>query len=130
MKSLIPQEDWLKVVVQEGELNGWNPDIQECCTPQQFRLHLSGTPCHPWNDSAVRVFTDNFLATHSDTYPDVWAVRRMVLKKARAYVKSLIKAHRAGTNGGELQLAAKKAKNRRERKTNVSPPPRCGDEIV
>jgi hypothetical protein len=126
MKSLIRKEDWLKVVVQEDELNNWNPDARECCTPQQFRIHLLGTPSHPWNNSATRVFADDFLKTHSDTYPDVWAVRRMVLKKTQAYIKSLIKAYRAGTNGGELQRIARNAKNRRERKTNVSPSPRIG----
>jgi hypothetical protein len=54
-------------------------------------------------------------------YPDVWAVRCMVLRKTRAYIKSLIKAHGESTRGGQLQLATKNAKNRRERKTNVSP---------
>lgn len=130
MKSLIPKEDWLKVVVHDEELNSWNPEAQPCCTPQQFRLHLLGTPTHPWNDSATRVFTDNFLATHSDTYHDVWAVRRMVLKKTRAYVKSLIKAYRAATNGGDLQRITKLAKNRRERKTNVSSSSRIDGVIV
>ena len=130
MKSLIPKEDWLKVVVHEDELNDWNPDAQECCTAQQFRLHLSGTPSHPWNASAVRVFTDDFLTTHPDTYPDVWAVRRMVLKKTQAYIKSLIKAYRASTTGGELQRITRLAKNRRERKTNVSPSLRIDGMIV
>jgi hypothetical protein len=130
MKSLIRKEDWLKVVVREDELNNWNQDAQECCTPQQFRLHLLGTPSHPWNNSAIRVFAGDFLATHSDTYPDVWAVRRMVLKKTHAYVKSLIKAYRAGANGGELQRITRIAKNRRERKSNVSLSPQISGILV
>ena len=40
----------------------------------------------PWNTSAARVFTDSFLTTRSNTYRDIWPVRRMVLKKTRAYV--------------------------------------------
>ena len=130
MKSLIRKEDWLKVVIREDELNNWNQAAQECCTPQQFRLHLLGTPSHPWNNSAVRVFAGDFLATHSDTYPDVWPVRRMVLKKTQAYVKSLIKAYRAGANGGELQRITRIAKNRRERKSNVSFSPQISGILV
>ena len=121
MKGLISTDNWLKEVVHERDLSGWNPEIEECCTAQQFRLHLAGTPCCPWNTSAARVFTDNFLSTHAEIYPDVWAVRRMVLKKTRAYIKSLIKAFHQNRRGNDLKNATKRAKNRRERKTSVSP---------
>ena len=120
MKDLI-RGDWLKEVVTQHDLNDWNPDTGECCTAVQFKIHLKGTPCDPWNTSATRVFTNDFLRTHAEQYPDVWAVRRMVLKKTQAYIKSLIKAFREGLDGGPLKLAARRAKNRRERKTNVSP---------
>jgi hypothetical protein len=130
MKSLIRQEDWLKVVICEDELNDWNQDAQECCTPQQFRLHLLGTPSHLWNNSAIRVFVGDFLATHSDTYSDIWPIRRMVLKKMQAYVKSLIKAYCAGVNGGELQQITRIAKNRRERKSNVSLSPQISGILI
>ena len=121
MKGLIRQDDWLKEVVHERDLSNWNPEIEECCTAQQFRLHLAGTPCCPWNVSAARVFTGDFLNTHTEIYPDVWAVRRMVLKKTRAYIKSLIKAFHQDRRGDDLKKATRRAKNRRERKTNVSP---------
>lgn len=120
MKGLIRQDDWLKEVINEHDLNNWNPEIEECCTAQQFRLHLAGTPCCPWNTSAARVFTDDFLKTHTEVYPDVWAVRRMVLRKTQAYIKSLIKAFRGNRRGKDLKDATRRAKNRRERKTNVS----------
>ena len=121
MKSLIRKEDWLKEVVTERDLNSWDPEIERCCTAQQFRLHLAGTPCDPWNTSATRVFTDHFLSTHAEIYPDVWAVRRMVLKKTQAYIKSLIRVFHQDRRGRDLKKAAKLAKNRRERKTNASP---------
>lgn len=130
MKELIHQEDWLKEVVNEDDINNWNPEVEECCTAEQFKLHLRGTPCDLWNASATRVFADNFLRTHAETYPDVWAVRRMVLKKTTAYVKSLIRSFRENSRGGNLKLALRRAKNRRERKSNVSPPLQLGDEIL
>lgn len=130
MRTLIPKDDWLKEVVNEQDLNTWNPKIEECCIVEQFKLHLKGTPCHPWNSSATRVFADHFLRTHTEIYPDVWAVRRMVLKKTQAYIKSLIKAYRERNRGENLQFATRRAKNRRERKTNVSRPKRFGGVIL
>ena len=121
MKDLV-RDDWLKEVVTQNDLNNWNPDTGECCTAEQFKINLKGTPGDPWNTSATRVFTNYFLRTHAERYPDVWAVCRMVLRKTQAYIKSLIKAFREGLRSGPLKLAAKRAKNRRERKTTVSPP--------
>jgi hypothetical protein len=121
MKGLFHQDDWLKELVSEEDLANWRPGIEECCTAEQFKLHLKGTPCDPWNASATRVFTDDFLRSHEELYPDAWAVRRMVLKKTKAYIKSLIKYFRQNSRGDYLIQAAKQAKNRQERKANVSP---------
>ena len=123
MKGLFRQDDWLKEIVDDSELVCWDPKIQECCTPQAFKLHLGGTPCSAWNASACRVFVDNFLVTHQEIYPNVWAVRRMVLRKTQAYIKTLIRTFREKNRGENVKLAAKRAKNRRERKTNVSASP-------
>lgn len=120
MKSLIKDDDWLKDVLSQHDLNNWNPEIEECCTAQQFKLHLNGTARNAWNVSAARVFADHFLINHSELYPDVWAVRRMVLKKTCAHIKSLIKAFREGQRGIDVNRATRRAKNRQERKANVS----------
>jgi hypothetical protein len=122
MKELIRKEDWLKELVNDYDINSWNSEVKECCTVDQFRLHFNGTPRSPWNFSAARVFTDHFLRTHPEIYPDVWAVRRMVLKKTQAHIKSLIRSFHDKDRGDNVKLAAKREKNRRERKTNVSPP--------
>lgn len=121
MKELIHEDDWLKEVVNEEDVNRWDPRVEECCTADQFKLHLRGTARNAWNVSAARVFTDHFLVTHAELYPNVWAVRRMVLKKTAAYIKSLVRKFRQGNHSEDLRLAIKRAKNRRERKTNVSP---------
>ncbi|KAF9642160.1 hypothetical protein BDM02DRAFT_3105986 [Thelephora ganbajun] len=119
MKGLIHEDDWLKEVINEHDLNNWNPEIEACCTAQQFKLHLVGTTCHPWNISATRVFADHFLTTHADKYPDVWGVHGMVLRKTRAYIKSLIRSFNQNRHGDDLKRATKQAKNQRERKTNL-----------
>ena len=125
MIGLFRSGDWLKELVTEQDLANWRPEIEECCTAgqYQFKLHFKGTPCDPWNSSATRVFTDDFLHTHTETYPDVWAVRRMVLRKTKAYIKSLIKTFRQKNLSDTLRQAAKLAKNRQERKASVSPLP-------
>ena len=121
MKGLIDKDDWLKAVVHECDINNWDPEVKECCTAQQFRLHLTGTPCNPWNTSATRIFTDDFLRNHADVYTDVWPVRRMVLKKTQVYIKSLIRTFDEDCRGSRLKEVSKQAKNRWERKTNVCP---------
>jgi hypothetical protein len=119
MASLIPEDQWLDDVIHGAELEGWDPTRSECCTIQNFKLHLRGTPADPWNTSATRVFTDHFLETHVDTYPDVWAVRYMVLKKTRAHIKSLIKKYTLKNSPRSVREARKMAQNRRERKVTV-----------
>ncbi|KAF9642614.1 hypothetical protein BDM02DRAFT_3192944 [Thelephora ganbajun] len=103
MKGLIHEDDWLKEVVNEHDLNSWDLRTEQCCTAQQFKLHL----------------TDHFLSTHAQIYPDVWAVCRMVLKKTQAYIKSLIRTFCQNRHGDNLKLATRRAKNRWERKTNL-----------
>ena len=123
MKSLFHDDDWLKEIVSERDVNDWCPELGECCTAQKphFKLHLAGTPSDPWNTSATRVFANDFLISYAETYRDVWAVRRMVLKKTRAYIKSLIKAFREDNRGPGVKLAARLAKNKYERRASVSP---------
>lgn len=123
MQGLFHKDDWLKELISEQDLVSWKPEVGECCTAVkgQFKLHLMGTPCNPWNTSATRVFTNDFIHTHAEMYPDVWPVRRMVLKKTKAYIKSLIKSFRLNSRGDALIKAHRLARNRQERKSSVSP---------
>lgn len=120
MAFLIPVDDWLEEVIYLDELNNWNPADRECCTARHFKLNLNGTPGDPWNASAARVFTNDFLLTHADLYIDVWPVRSMVLRKTRAHIKSLIKKFRLKHSTKAARDALKVAQNRRERKGTVS----------
>ena len=122
MKSLIRDDDWLKDTVSDQDIANWNPEFGDCCTADAFRLHLAGTTCNRWNESATRVFASDFLTKNADTYPDGWTVRSMVLKKTRAYIKTLIKKFRdhPSTQNEESKAEKKRVKNRRERKANVS----------
>ena len=120
MASLIPPGQWLQDVIHPEELQAWDPQTGPCCTSDRFKLDLKGTPRNDWNISASRVFTDDFLNTHSDSYQDTWEIRRMVLDKTQAYIKSLIKLYRQKFVGDPVLLQNKIAQRRRERKTGVS----------
>jgi len=120
MRTLIRDDDWLKDTVSDQDMADWNPELRESCTADTFRLHLSGTTCDPWNASATRVFTDDFLAKNADTYPNDWTVRCMVLKKTRAYVKTLVKNFRDAPKNKEVKKEMRLAKSRYERKVYVS----------
>ena len=120
MRSLIHENHWLKDTVPDQDIANWNPALGECCTAGEFRLHLAGTTCDAWNTSATRVFADDFLAKNTDIYPDTWTVRSMVLKKTKAYIKTLVKSFRDYPKSKEAKDAKKRAKSRRERKATVS----------
>ena len=120
MRSLIHTNDWLKDTVSNHDISDWDQRREQCCTADTFRLHLAGTPCDPWNASATCVFADDFLLANAATYPDSWTVRSMVLKKTRAYIKTLIKSFRNYTKNEAAKEEKRRAKNRRERKANVS----------
>src|SRR5882757_1657500 len=111
MARLIPEDDGLQA---------WDPQTGPCCTPATFKLNLGGTPRDDWNMSASRVFADDFLATHSDLYPDTWDIRQTVLEKSQARIKSLIRLYRRQFIGADVLLQMKIAQRRQERKTNVS----------
>lgn len=121
MKSLIHEDDWLKDTVSDQDIADWNSQQpRECCTADTFRLHLTGTTCDRWNESATRVFTDDFLVKNADTYPDEWTVRCMVLKKTRAYIKTLIHCFRNAPKGKDAKDELRRAKSKYERKVGVS----------
>jgi hypothetical protein len=120
MATLIPQGDWLQDVIHPDELQAWDPQTGPCCTPDTFKLSLKGTPLDNWNVSASRVFTDHFLAANTDSYPDTWEIRGMVLKKTQAYIKSLLRLYRKQFVGADVALQNKIAHRRRERKATAS----------
>ena len=125
MTTLISKEDWLQDVILPAEFNAWKPENGPCCTPATFKLHLKGTPRDNWNISASRVFTDHFLATHSNTYPDTWENRELVLKKTQAHIKTLIKLYRQQFDGADVTQQKRIEQRRRERKTKVSSDRSC-----
>ena len=120
MGTLIPKDSRLQDTIHPNELRAWNPLNGPCCTPDRFKLHLKGTARDDWNISASRVFTDHFLATHSDSYEDTWEIRQMVLDKTQAHIKTLVRLHREQFTDGDVVDQKKLAQRRRTRKTLVS----------
>lgn len=124
MERLIPDADWMGDTVPELEANSFNPVIRPCCDANNFRLHLEGTTCNPWNSSATEVFVEDFLSHHPEYPREVDSVRDMVLLKTRATITSMIKEYRKlKLNSDELDDLQLR-KNRAERKRGVSEPSR------
>lgn len=119
MATLIPEADRLQDTLHPDELNAWDPQVGPCCTPATFKLHLTGTPRDDWNISASRVFTDHFLATHSNSYEDTWEIRKMVLDKTQAHIKTLVRLYRQQFANRDVVLQNKIAQRRYTRKASV-----------
>ncbi|KAF9647791.1 hypothetical protein BDM02DRAFT_2510324 [Thelephora ganbajun] len=117
MATLIPERDWLQDVIHPDELQAWDPQTGPCCTSAAFKLNLRGTPLDDWNVSASRVFTNHFLATHSDSYYDTWENRETVLHRSQTYIKTLIKLYRQKFIGSDVAHQNKLAQRQRARKT-------------
>ncbi|KAF9790988.1 hypothetical protein BJ322DRAFT_999565 [Thelephora terrestris] len=111
------------IPVNARDVAKFNPEIGECCTADDFRLHLNGTPSHVWNKSATRILVNSFLEKHKDQYEArIPVIREMVLVKCTAAVKYEIKKYkdekkRAPSSGSAE--AQRLRKNRAERKRTL-----------
>jgi len=117
----MPRDQELKNTVTAQDINDFDPEIAECCTADNFRIHLAGSPGEPWNKSAARVLVNNFLETHEEYEAQDDTIRAMVIKKCEAAVGSTIrkykwkKKHRTK----DSRALARENKNRAERKRTV-----------
>jgi len=127
MDTLTPSARARESTVSLAEFQAFNPRQGECCTRDNFRLNLEGTPGDDWNKSAARVFVNDFLRTHNEYPANNRVVRLMVQKKTTAAIKSLIKSYRLKDVAGPLLAAAQKERNRKERKRTVGAPHRIHD---
>ena len=119
--ELIPSDKWLKNTVTPQDIDDFDPKIGECCTADNFRLHLAGTPADTWNKSATRVFVNSFLEAHKQYEAQNTDIRDMVMKKCGAAVISTIRQYRSERkhrteNSRRLELDNK---SRAERKRSV-----------
>lgn len=119
MVALTPEDDWLQDAILPGELEAWNPQLGPCYTSDRFKLNLKGTPRDDWNISASKVFTDDFLVTHSDSYQDTWQVAAWSSKKPRCI--SRICSGITGRNSLVMKLLfRRRLQRRRERNATVN----------
>lgn len=117
----MPHDDGLKNTVTSDDINHFDPEIGECCTTDNFRLHLAGTPGNVWNKSATRVFVNSFLEAHKEYEAQNPIIREMVLGKCSAVVKHTIRQYRLKkkvTTEASRKLERQK-KSRTERKRTV-----------
>ena len=119
--ELVPSDKWLTNTVTSQDLDDFNAKIGECCTANNFRIHLAGTPGDSWNKSATRVLVNSFLEAHKQYDAQNTDVRDMVMKKCSAAVAGTIKKYKWGRkhrteNSRRLELDNK---SRAERKRSV-----------
>lgn len=127
MDTLSPSARAREYVISLAEFQAFNPRQGECCTRDNFRLNLEGTPGDDWNKSAARVFVNDFLRTHNEYPAGNRVVRLMVQKKTTSAIKSLIKYYRLKDVDTPLLEVTQKRRNRRERKRTVGIPYRILD---
>lgn len=94
-EQLMPSNQSLENAVTAKDIDNFDPETEECCTPDTFRIHLAGTPGDTWNKSATRVFVNSFLAAHKDYEATNNVVRAMVMKKCTAVVGSAIRRYKS-----------------------------------
>ncbi|RDX40372.1 hypothetical protein OH76DRAFT_1366335 [Lentinus brumalis] len=56
---------------------GYRKSDGPCCTAENFQLDMNGTPGSPWNDSARKVFVEDFLKVGSHKCRDRSKIRAM-----------------------------------------------------
>jgi hypothetical protein len=94
------------------------------CTADNFRLHLEGTPGHPWNKAATKVFVASFCTK----YPHYTAGKAGAHFKV--HVDTLIRKYRtqqATKDDPNARMEALKKNRKNTRKAAVSDLPfhRC-----
>ncbi|KAF7971542.1 hypothetical protein HWV62_20856 [Athelia sp. TMB] len=76
---------WTGIVAEDLD-PGYNSENaqDECCTPEDFRIHISGNPKSSWNLSCGRVFVESFLTEYPDhdkaRVRDAWATHFLTLQ--------------------------------------------------
>lgn len=115
----------------ERDTQNFDPTFGPCCGVDNFRLHLAGTPCNPWNKSATDVFIESFLEKYTEYSSDNLAVVRMVKFKTHSTIAAMIKQYRITGPGGDVDDQTRRYNNRQERKRKVLqlpniPAPDCG----
>jgi hypothetical protein len=105
--------------VTKDEADAYNPLSPEPpCNADDFKLYLEGTPAHPWNKAATRVFVESFSAKFSRHLADE------AEEHFKVHLDTLIRKYKAqvrseGTSG--VKDEAKKRNRMNTRKATVSP---------
>ena len=116
-----PEDGSLASKVTKGEADGYDPLRQNPpFTADNFRLYLEGTPAHPWNKAATKVFAADFCAK----FPQ-HTVKGVELH-FKVHLESLIRKYRMQQKVKDNQPAqddAKKKNRKSSRRSAVSPLP-------
>ncbi len=64
-------------LASEIMVRGYRPSDGPCCTAANFQIDIDGTPASPWNDSARKVFVEDFLTINNHKCRDRKKIKTM-----------------------------------------------------
>ena len=124
----IPEDGTLAKKVTRDQADAYDPLRHELpCTAEDFKLHLEGTPAHPWNKAATKVFVRSFCTK----YPHQTAHRAE--SHFKVHIDTLIRKYRTQEltkDDPDAKAAAKKKNRKNARKVTVSPFPTMRESAV
>lgn len=105
--------------VTEDEVNAYDPLRHEFpCAAGDFKLHLKGTPGHPWNKAATKVFVTSFCSKYPGYSADDAG------NHFKVHVDTLIRKYKTQQrmkDNPDARSAALKKNRKNSRKVTVSP---------
>ncbi|KAI1783791.1 hypothetical protein LXA43DRAFT_902854, partial [Ganoderma leucocontextum] len=75
-------------IASQKQVKVFRPGQGECCTADSFVLDIAGTAGNPWNDSATRVFVEDFLGANYECKS-----RKKIAKMFKAHFRTIQRHH-------------------------------------
>ena len=72
------------VIASQKQVKVFKREKGECCTDDNFMLDIGGTAGSPWNDSATRVFVEDFLGANYECKN-----RKKIMKMFKAHFQTI-----------------------------------------
>ena len=123
-----PRDGTLAQKIAKVEADAYDPLRHEFpCTANDFKLHLEGTPAHPWNRAATKVFVISFCANYPHHTADE-AERHF-----KVHLDTLIRKYKTQQltkDDPNAKAEARKKNWRKVRKTTVSPLPLMKESAI
>ncbi|KAI5991030.1 hypothetical protein EDC04DRAFT_2587698 [Pisolithus marmoratus] len=102
-------------VPTKEEVEAYKPALGPHCTPDRFRVDLSGVPSTVWNKSAANVFVQSFR----DAYPDCTKSSKDICMAWERHFNRLRRIYRDQQEQARLAQILQQTRRRQERKSQL-----------